>query len=96
MRAGVAAIAAGLVVVVVIAMVGGTSATRSPGCERPAPAFQPGTSTDQWLTTPDGLERVWRVHVPPSYVHNSTAGAPIVLALHGGTGNGNQVRWLAA
>ncbi len=37
----------------------------------------------------DGLERAYYLHIPPSY-RNSTA-APLVVALHGGGGNGQKM-----
>lgn len=47
-----------------------------------------GATSDQTLSH-DGLERTFRVHVPE--VGSSTARLPVLIVLHGGTGNGKQI-----
>lgn len=43
---------------------------------------------DASITTPDGRARTYRVHVPASLPHDRPV--PLLLALHGGTGSGQQ------
>lgn len=40
----------------------------------------------------DGLERTYRIHIPPSY--DETKPAPVVIALHGGGGKGKNMQKL--
>lgn len=51
----------------------------------PAP---PGLVTNQSLTAPDGLTRWFHYYVPEGGL---SAGAPVVIVLHGGTGNFNWI-----
>ncbi|KAF9895276.1 hypothetical protein FE257_000179 [Aspergillus nanangensis] len=61
------------------------SAARSPGCGHPLPNHvQAGSKSHQvQLTTTDGLERSYRVHIPAAYDIN--AASPLIFSFHGRT-----------
>lgn len=56
------------------------------GCGRTT--YPLGVSTEASIVH-DGVERTFRVHVPPSY--DATAATPVVLMFHGGFGSGRQL-----
>lgn len=58
----------------------------SPGCGSTSP-YPAGQSTEDALTH-DGLERTYRVHLPPGYEPGTPL--PLVVMLHGGGGSGLQ------
>jgi polyhydroxybutyrate depolymerase len=58
----------------------------SAGCAANRNTYPPGTTSAS--LTVAGVERTFRVHVPPGY--RNTQPAPVVLMLHGGGGSGEQ------
>ncbi|NDB05459.1 MAG: hypothetical protein EBX95_06855, partial [Acidimicrobiia bacterium] len=48
-----------------------------------------GTVTDEWVTTPDGRRRHFRLYVP-SGVADGSENIPLLVALHGGLGSSDQ------
>ena len=58
------------------------------GCGTASTRYPAGTTTLGSLPH-DGLERTFRVHVPPA--HDGSAALPLVLVLHGGGGSGEQI-----
>lgn len=67
----------------------GSAASVPPLSDRAA-AEPTGELIDGSITTPDGRERTYRLYVPSSL--DASDRPPLVLALHGGTGWGNQFR----
>ena len=54
-----------------------------------APAVPPaGEVIDEWIETPDGRQRHFRLYVPSTY--RSDQPAPLLIALHGGLGTSEQ------
>lgn len=59
-----------------------THASRSPGCGTPLPSnHHPGDSYRANITTDDGRNRSYLVHVPSNYKPHRPA--PVVIAFHG-------------
>ena len=48
-----------------------------------------GTVTDEWVTTPDGRRRHFRLYVPSAVAEGSES-VPLLVALHGGLGSSDQ------
>ncbi|MBN8615075.1 MAG: hypothetical protein J0L92_31045 [Deltaproteobacteria bacterium] len=57
-------------------------------CGAASSLYPSGVTTVATITV-DGLERSFRVHVPPGY--DGSAEVPLVLVLHGGGGSGEQI-----
>jgi polyhydroxybutyrate depolymerase len=60
------------------------------GCRGAAatPQPSPGNTSNASLTTADGLQRTYILHLPPGL--STTTPVPLLIALHGGGGNGAQ------
>ncbi len=72
---------------------GAAATTTSAEAGRPAGNVRPGIAadgsvSDESLITPDGRERTFRVYVPSTLPADEEV--PLLLALHGGTGSGEQ------
>jgi polyhydroxybutyrate depolymerase len=62
------------------------------GSQMEPPSAKPVSTAEERRLTHDGIERVYRIHVPESY--DATLPAPLVLALHGGRGTGRSMERL--
>eukprot|EP01084_Bolivina_argentea_P128132 226533_1 len=58
---------------------------RSKGCGSPNPPL-PNTTTEQFLQH-NNIQRSYLIHLPPTYVHTSNQGLPVILNLHEFTSN---------
>lgn len=76
-----------------------TSTSSSPSTTVPSSVYDPydhanpatadvGTVTDEWIETPDGRQRHFRLYVPSTYRPDQSA--PLLIALHGGLGTSEQ------